>query len=171
MSATENQPCNLMLKEIRREVAIPHVSLGYTEPRSPLSDSLDEWNASLQSLPEDYGTSANPRRAVPAEIDDVERELAGDEVQVTFHFSTSFMEKGGFAKKIAEQDGKLTLTHRFYMGQSIEHLKFFLYKYYGIPYEKISLYIGKLLLMDPLSLSDLPFKVNEDNSITVVFTE
>ncbi|CCW60396.1 unnamed protein product [Phytomonas sp. EM1] len=172
MSTTERHHHNFTLKEIRREAApIPHTSLDCADIQSSLTDSVDEWDASLRPLPEDYSISANPRRTVPAEIDDVERELAGEEVQVTFHFSTSVMQYDGVAKKITEQDGKLTLTHNFYMGQNIEHLKVFLDEFCGLPYEKISLYIGKLLLMDPLSLSDLPFKVNESNDITVIFTE
>eukprot|EP00796_Vickermania_ingenoplastis_P001554 gene1554-939_t len=83
--------------------------------------------------------------------DEAEKELAGDEVLVRF----------------ALPDGR-TAEGRFFMGQTIEVLKMFLDKAFGLAYETSTLYLGETYLMDPLSLVDLPFVPKTTNDVKVV---
>lgn len=132
-------------------------------PNSPGSDSdsADEWAAPPQPLSnanaadaasavtEAPAAAAGEARSMEA-MDAVERDLAGESVPVVFELP----------------DGT-TYPARFYMGQSVEHMKAQLEKERGMPYEKTTLHLGDRMLFDPLSLSDLPFNPKAENHVRV----
>ncbi|CAJ1034253.1 hypothetical protein NXY56_005840 [Leishmania guyanensis] len=122
-------------------------------------DSGDEWAAPPKPLPGSSvaSTSAADAAAAPAGgcrtmevMDAVERDLAGACVSVLFQLPSGE-----------------TYSARFFMGQSVEHMKALLEREKGLPYEKTTLYLGDRVLFDPLSLSDLPFDSKMENHVKV----
>lgn len=122
-------------------------------------DSLDEWEAPIadDNLEADVAARQQDiamQAASHVREEEAEKELAGDEVLVTFHLP----------------DGRTDDGKRFFMGQTVEVLKMYLDNAFGLTYESTSLYLGDLLLMDPLSLVDLPFVPKTNNTVTVKMT-
>ncbi|KPA84841.1 hypothetical protein ABB37_01312 [Leptomonas pyrrhocoris] len=123
-------------------------------------DSADEWanppqrtnTAPIAAAAEQRGAAAAGTRSL-GEMDAVERDLAGDAVPVVFELPNGDQ----YAAK-------------FFMGQSVEHLKVLLEKEKKLPYDTTTLYLGDRMLLDPLSLSDLPFEANVENHVKVVMT-
>ena len=135
---------------------------GGLNPSASDSDSAEEWADPPQQVNAEAAVNIVDERGAAAsaaatrslqEMDAVERDLAGDSVPVIFELPSG--------EKYAA---------KFFMGQSIEHLKVLLEKEKKLPYDKTTLYLGDRMLFDPLSLSDLPFKANVDNHVKVVMT-
>lgn len=130
---------------------------------APYSDSgsEDEWAAPpgalagpATSAEEEPSRLSGTAKSSNAEMDAVERDLAGASVPVVFQLPSG--------EAAAAQ---------FFMGQNIEHLKLYLEKEHGLPYSSTTLYLDDRLLLDPLSLSDLPFVSNAENHVKVVVQE
>ncbi|KAG5470653.1 hypothetical protein LSCM1_01899 [Leishmania martiniquensis] len=127
------------------------------------SDSGDEWAAPSQPLAEGNVVSAAAVVEAPAAsaggsrsmeaMDAVERDLAGACVSVLF-----------------ELPNGETHPAKFFMGQSVAHMKALLEKERVLPYERTTLYLGDRMLFDPLSLSDLPFDPRVENHVKVEMT-
>ncbi|KAG5470239.1 hypothetical protein LSCM4_02933 [Leishmania orientalis] len=130
--------------------------------RSPSSsdfDSGDEWAAPPQPIPGSDTVSAAAVEAPLASaagsrsmeaMDAVERDLAGARVSVLFQLP----------------NGE-TYPAKFFMGQSVEHMKALLEEEKALPYERTTLYLEDRMLLDPLSLSDLPFDPQIENHVKV----
>lgn len=119
-------------------------------------DSEDEWAAPAKDLPADVGGA--PVSKVPEVNYDAlgaeERELAGEVVPVVF-----FVPANGES-----------FRRNFVMGHTIAHIKGQLEDLKGWPYERMILKLNDKLLIDPLSLNDLPFVARQDNIVEVTFT-
>ncbi|KAK7201956.1 hypothetical protein NESM_000263500 [Novymonas esmeraldas] len=126
------------------------------------SDSGDEWAAPPQpsagsgaraatvaAAPVTEASEAGGGRSMEA-MDAVERDLAGAAVPVLFQ-----LPGGG------------THAASFFMGQSVEHMKVHLEQAVALPYERTTLYLADRQLLDPLSLSDLPFDSKVENTVRV----
>lgn len=133
---------------------------------SSLSDSLDEWEAPIVDDPiadEKNELAKDGSKGMhggvkgeyfaPIVDDEAEKELAGDEVRVSF--------------QLASTGEMLSEEQKFFMGQTVELLKMFLEEKHGLPYSSTSLYLGDVFLIDPLSLIDLPFTPKDVNVVKV----
>lgn len=130
----------------------PADAAGYYE-----DDSEDEWAAPAKDLA--TGAGAVTGEAKVTEVDYAamggeERELAGDVVPVVFFVA-------------ANGD---TFKRNYVMGHTIGYIKGQLEDLKGWPYGRIILKLNGKLLIDPLSLNDLPFTPNVDNVVEVTFT-
>lgn len=114
-----------------------------------LSDSL-EWDAPIVSQDTAEHSKAQPAFHLR---DDAEKELAGDMADVHFQLP----------------NGSTDAT-KFYMGQTIESMKAYLEDAFGLAYETTVLYLGEVLLMDPLCLVDVPFNPKAVNVVRVTLT-
>jgi hypothetical protein len=61
-------------------------------------------------------------------------------------------------------------AHTFVMGQTVAHIKALLEDCYGVPYHVITLKLKGMVLLDPLSLNDLPFDAAVDNVVQVTLS-
>lgn len=132
-----------------------------------MADLLDEWEAPIvddQLGAEELDMSSKECCAgaqgtgkkeyfAPVMDDEAEKELAGEEVQITFVLE-------GSRKIISEKV-------IFFMGQTVEVLKMYLEKMHHLPYSSTTLYLDEIHLIDPLSLVDLPFDSKKCNEVTV----
>lgn len=131
-----------------------------------LSGSLDEWEAPIAEAPiddekdelETNGSKVKHGGAkgeyfAPIVDNEAEKELAGDEVRVSF--------------QLASTGEILSEEQKFFMGQTVELLKMFLEEKHNLPYSSTSLFLGDVFLMDPLSLMDLPFTSKDVNVVKV----
>ncbi|KPI86215.1 hypothetical protein ABL78_4728 [Leptomonas seymouri] len=122
-------------------------------------DSADEWTdppkpvnaGAAVGVAEQHGAAAAAGTRSLEEMDAVESDLAGDSVPVVFELPSGE-----------------TYSAVFFMGQNVEHLKMLLENEKKLSYDKTTLYLGDRVLLDPLSLSDLPFKAKVDNYVRVV---
>lgn len=86
---------------------------------------------------------------------DEERELAGPELLVRFHLPDD-----------------TTVDGSFYAGQTVQYVKAKLEELdESLVYERTTLYMNNEMLLDPLSLNDLPFQTNELNEVKVVVAD
>ncbi|EPY35601.1 hypothetical protein STCU_01073 [Strigomonas culicis] len=121
------------------------------------ADSADEWAAPLAPLPPEVEEAEHAGRTSAhnqtGTMDALERELEGDRVDVVLQLPSG--------KAVEKQ---------FFMGQTVEYIKVVLEKEEGLPYNATRLYLGPKMLLDPLSLCDLPFKTGEKNMVRVEVT-
>eukprot|EP00658_Telonema_sp_P-2_P019314 TRINITY_DN17614_c0_g1_i1.p1 TRINITY_DN17614_c0_g1~~TRINITY_DN17614_c0_g1_i1.p1 ORF type:complete len:126 (+),score=35.23 TRINITY_DN17614_c0_g1_i1:162-539(+) len=112
----------------------------------------DEWAAPPKDL-------ENTADVVPeAKLENLqaeERDLAGGLATINFTFS----------------NGHAPLQHKFVMGQTVGFVKQRLEDLSGISYSKMALSLNSKVLIDPLSLNDLPFKPNEEHDVVVTVSE
>lgn len=121
----------------------------------------DEWDAPIMDDRLDADAAARQGEIALESIvkvregDQEEKELAGDTVLIAFELP----------------NGTRTEEQRFFMGQAVEVLKFYLEEAYQLDYETTKLYLGDLHLMDPLSLCDLPFVAKQSHTVKVLLVE
>mmetsp|Transcript_8140 Transcript_8140/g.9188 ORF Transcript_8140/g.9188 Transcript_8140/m.9188 type:complete len:146 (+) Transcript_8140:58-495(+) len=121
------------------------------------ADSEDEWAAPAKELPNDalsHGTVAKVTEVNYDALEAEERELAGDVVPIVF-----FVPANGES-----------FRRNYVMGHTIGYIKGQLEDLKGWPYERLILKLNGKLLIDPLSLNDLPFTARQDNTVEVTFT-
>ena len=113
-------------------------------------DSAEEWATAPAA---DAAVAAPSVKAYTAN-DEAERELAGEDVVITFRFP----------------DGSEPpcVTRVYPQGQTIAYIKGHLEDLYGFPYERTNLTMGGSWLMDPLSLNDLPFTAGGPENVVDV---
>lgn len=107
--------------------------------------SEDEWAAPVAEAP---ARASAPKGVDESNADEVE--LAGAAVRILFK---------------PPSGDQFERTYR--MGHTIAYIKSHLEDYHGLPYDKTSLLMGGNVLIDPLSLNDLPFKADEVNVVDV----
>lgn len=135
--------------------ALPAEHMASREGEDFFSDSADEWEAPPAVQEDEKTSDAGTRRStVPAHLEGIERELAGEKVGITF-----ILPSGQRA------------NHAFFMGQTVEYLKSYLDDQHQLHYGSTTLYLGDRMLLDPLSLNDLPFQVGENNDVRVVLAD
>ena len=124
----------------------------YQPEEEQQDDSSDEWDAPVR----DGGavTAAAPKvQEVDFDrLEGEERELAGDVVPVVFTLP----------------DGQ-SFRRTYVMGHTIAFIKGQLEDLLSIDYSRMTLRMNGKVLMDPLSLNDLPqFRPREDNAVEIV---
>ena len=111
--------------------------------------SEDEWAAPAKDLEVDV-PEAKLENLHADELD-----LAGGLAIINFTFS----------------NGHAPIQHKFVMGQTVGFVKQRLEDLSGISYSKIALSLNSKVLIDPLSLNDLPFTPNEVHDVVVTVSE
>ena len=124
---------------------------GEAPPSSSDYDSADEWADAAARGP---AVVAPPTVKDYAAVDDAERELAGASVVIVF--------------RLPEGSDPATVRRVYPQGQTISYLKGHLEDLYGLPYDRTTLTLGGMWLMDPLSLNDLPFRLDGVENIVDV---
>lgn len=117
------------------------------------STSEDEWSAPAKELP----PSTNAQNVAEVNFDALEgdeRELAGDVVPIVFYVPAN-----------GEQ-----FRRNYVLGHTVAYIKGQLEDLKGWPYERMILKLEGRLLIDPLSLNDLPFVARQDNIVEITFT-
>ncbi|CUG12666.1 Hypothetical protein, putative [Bodo saltans] len=115
--------------------------------------SEDEWSAPAKPLPETSAAAQSTDVRIDA-LDEAEREAAGDVVPVVF---------------VVPASGE-SFRMSFMMGHTVAHIKAKIEDIKSWPYERIILKLNGKFLLDPLSLNDLPFQAQVDNTVEVTFT-
>jgi hypothetical protein len=118
------------------------------------NSSEDEWSAPMKPLPQASTDASQTEQVKVDALDEAERETAGENVPVVFHVLAS-----GEAFRLT-----------FVMGHTVAHMKAKIEDLKSWPYERIILKLNGKLLLDPLSLNDLPFQAQVDNTVEVTFT-
>jgi len=121
---------------------------------APADESEDEWEAPVRLSGEAHD---NAPRAAEVNFDTLqgeEKELAGDQVPVIFHLP----------------NGEL-FQRNYVLGQDVSYLKAQLEDLKGLEYGRTTLRIGGKVMLDPLSLSDIPLiKPRMENHIEVIYS-
>lgn len=110
-------------------------------------DSDEEWEVKQDKV---VPAQSHYNEPDVSQMDPQERELAGDEVPIQFNLPNGS-----------------TLTRRYVMAHTIAWLKAQLEELCGLPYSQTTLSLNGKVLIDPLSLSDLPFRAKELNIVVV----
>ena len=121
-----------------------------TTPEAEISDdSEDEWLAPAKG--EDQDSAAKVREVDIENLDADEKELAGEAVPIQFNLP----------------DGT-TAVRKYFMGHTIAYIKGHLEDVNGLPYHLTTLKMNGKVLIDPLSLNDLPFEAGKTNVVDVL---
>lgn len=115
------------------------------------SDSEDDWLAPPKTNLVEGDEGHRVKDIDLNALDGDERELAGAIVLIEFSLPNG--EK---------------VERKYPMGQTIGYIKGQLEDLYGFPYHAITLKMNGKVLIDPLSLNDLPFDTNSSNGVQVI---
>lgn len=114
-------------------------------------DSADEWAAPTKPIEPAVQREQVDARQMEVQGDADEQALAGGVVPIRFILP----------------DGT-DFTRSFFMGQTIGYVKQQVEDIKGISFHKMTLKLGDKVLIDPLSLNDLPFTAGQEATVTVV---
>ena len=112
--------------------------------------SEDEWAAPPKPLEAVAVTEAKPENLIAEDND-----LAGGFAVLNFKFS----------------NGHAPIQLKMAMGQTVGFVKQRVEDLSGISYSKMALSLNSKVLIDPLSLNDLPFEANAEHEIEVTVSE
>eukprot|EP00744_Colponema_vietnamica_P003316 GILI01005104.1.p2 GENE.GILI01005104.1~~GILI01005104.1.p2 ORF type:complete len:121 (+),score=53.70 GILI01005104.1:63-425(+) len=114
-------------------------------------DSADEWAAPAKELPSEKVVEKVDAHT-HVEGDAEEKALAGGLVPIRFKLP----------------DGSTDLVRSFFLGQTVGYVKQQLEDLKGFTYQKITLKLGDKVMIDPLSLNDLPFTEGKEALVDVI---